>query len=129
MDGGGKLASGPTEDAELLRARLERVLATGDPRLDRLAAAGTSINFHIVDAPSASVTILLDRQPPGLGGADEPAEITIELTSRQVARFARGALSLPPALVTGEAPYRGPVRKYLAVDPVLRGLLADLDAG
>jgi hypothetical protein len=128
-DGGGKLAADPTEGAELLRARLEQVLATGDPRLARLAAAGTSVSFYNVDAPSASVTMLLDRQPPGLGGAEEPAEITIELTSKQVTRFARGALSLPPALVTGEAPYRGPVRKYLAVDPVLRGLLADLDAG
>jgi hypothetical protein len=103
------------------------VLATGDPRLSRLGAAGTSVTFHNLDAPEASVTILLDRQPPDVTGEEEPAEITIDLTADQSARFARGAFSLPSALLSGDAYYRGPVRKYLAVDPVLRSLLADLD--
>ena len=110
-----------------LRARLERALASGDTRLSRLGAAETSVTFRNLDDPEASVTVLLDRQPPLVAGPDEPAEITIELTAAQAARFARGAFSLPNALVTGQAGHRGPVRKYLAVDPVLRGLLADLD--
>jgi hypothetical protein len=110
-----------------LRERLERVLASGDPRLARLGAAGTSVSFHNLDVPGESVTMLLDRQPPGLAGADEPAEITIELTTAQAMRLARGILPLPSALIDGQVSYRGPVRKYLAVDPVLRGLLADLD--
>ena len=110
-----------------LRERLERVFATGDPRLVRLGAAGTSVNFQNVDVPEESVTILLDRQPPDLAGGREPAEITIELTSGQATQLARGVLALPSALIGGDVGYRGPVRKYLAVDPVLRGLLADLD--
>jgi hypothetical protein len=110
-----------------LRTRLERVLATGDARLGRLGTAETSISFQNLDAPEASVTLLLDRQPPDLAGAEEPAEITIALTTQQAARLARGTLSLPSALLGGAVAYRGPVRKYLAVDPVLRGLLAGLD--
>jgi hypothetical protein len=110
-----------------LRTRLARALATGDARLNRLGTADTSVSFQNLDAPEASVTLLLDRQPPDLAGAEEPAEITIALTSQQAARLARGTLSLPSALLGGEIPYRGPVRKYLAVDPVLRGLLASLD--
>jgi hypothetical protein len=111
-----------------LRARLERVVATGDPRLDRLAAAGTSVTFRIPEAPARSVTLLLDRRPPVVMGADEPAEITLELTREQAYRFERGRFALPPAALTGATPYSGPIRKYLAVDPVLRGLLAELEA-
>lgn len=115
-------------EAELLRERLAVVFASGDPRLIRLSAAETSVNFQIVDAPHSSVTVLLDRRPPGLAGGDEPAEITIELTTRQGVLFANGLLPVPSALLAGELPYRGPVRKYLTVHPVLRGLLADVDA-
>jgi hypothetical protein len=115
-------------DGQLLRERLGEVFAGGDPRLRRLSAAGTSVNFQIADAPQSSVTVLLDRQPPSLAGGDEPAEITIELTARQGVLFASGLLPVPSALLGGELPYRGPVRKYLAVHPVLRGLLAEVDA-
>ena len=116
------------DDAELLRERLGEVFAGGDPRLRRLSAAETSVNFQIADAPQSSVTVLLDRQPPSLAGGDEPAEITIELTARQGVLFASGLLPVPSALLGGELPYRGPVRKYLAVHPVLRGLLAEVEA-
>jgi hypothetical protein len=109
-----------------LRTSLERAFRSGDPRLGRLAAAETSVTFLNRGAPEESVTVLLDRQPPIVAGPDEPAEITIELSSDQAARFARGALSLPNVLMSGNTAHHGPVRKYLAVDPVLRGLLADL---
>ncbi len=118
----------PGSDADLLRERLGEVFAGGDPRLQRLSAAGTSVNFQIADAPRSSVTVLLDRQPPSLAGGDEPAEITIELTARQGVLFASGLLPVPSALLGGQLPYRGPVRKYLAVHPVLRGLLAEVAA-
>jgi hypothetical protein len=109
------------------RDRIARALASPDPRIKRLAAADTSVTFVNLDAPDASVTLLLDRYPPVATGGDEPAEITIELTGQQYELFSRGAFSLPAALMAGQAGYRGPVRKYLAVDPVLRGLLEDLD--
>ena len=114
-------------DADLLRERLGEGFAGGDPRLRRLSAAETSVSLQITDAPQSSVTVLLDRKPPSLAGGDEPAEITIELDEAQAERLARGGLSLPPALLAGQVGYRGPVRKYLMVDPVLRALLADLE--
>jgi hypothetical protein len=112
-----------------LREKLQSVLETGDPRLTRLSHAGTSVTFQNVDTPSESVTMLLDRNPPVVADGDEPAEITIELTAEQAGRIARGALSLPPALLSGTIGYRGPVRKYLTVEPVLRSMLAELDGG
>jgi hypothetical protein len=118
-----------THEVEQLRDRLATVFASGDPRLARLSAAGTSVCFHLIEAPHASVTVLLDRDPPGLAGGDEPAEITLELTAEQGGQLLTGALAAPAALLSGRIPYRGPVRKYLAVHPVLRGLLADLAAG
>ena len=116
-----------TDSGASLRSRLERAFGSGDPRLGRLSAADTSVTLVNVDDPSMSVTILLDRHPPVVTSGDEPAEITIELTGDQAARLARGSFSLPNALITGETQHRGPVRKYLAVHPVLRALLADLD--
>jgi hypothetical protein len=115
-------------DTTLLRRNVERVLATDDTRLIRLAAAGTSVSFRIDEAPEHSVTILLDRSPPVLADGQEPAEITLGLTAAQAVRLARGVLLLPNALLAGEVAYSGPARKYLTVDPVLRSLLAGLDS-
>jgi hypothetical protein len=116
--------AGRSHGSDLLRERLALAFSSGDARLTRLAGAGTSVTFRNLDAVAESVTILLDRDPPLLAGGDEPAEITVELRAEQAARLAIGAFSLPSALITGAAGFRGPVRKYLAVDPVLRGLLA-----
>jgi hypothetical protein len=113
----------------LLRERLQAIFASGDPRLARLSAADTSVRLVVTDAPEASVTMLLDRRPPALASAEEPAEITLELTLDQASQLISGALAAPAALLAGEIPYRGPVRKYLAVHPVLRGLLSDLASG
>jgi hypothetical protein len=128
LDSGHDRSASSEAGAAHLRRNLERVLASGDSRLIRLSAAETSVSFQTRDAPDASVTILLDRHPPVLTDGHEPAEITIELTAAQARRLARGALLLPNALIGGEVAYTGPVRKYLAVDPVLRSLLAGLDA-
>jgi hypothetical protein len=114
-------------DRPHLRDRLESAFQTDDPRIGRLGGAGTSVCFQVLHDPTQSVTVLLDRDPPAVLGGDEPAEITIELDEQQAERLARGGLSLPPALLAGQIAYRGPVRKYLMVDPVLRALLADLE--
>jgi hypothetical protein len=112
-------------ELEQLHRRLAAVFASGDPRLQRLSAAGTSVRFQIIGAPQASVTVLLDRDPPELAGGEEPAEITLELTPEQGVQLLSGALAAPADLLSGRIPYRGPVRKYLMIHPVLRGLLAD----
>jgi hypothetical protein len=124
----GKAGASPKTDASLLRCNVERVLASDDPRLTRLAAAGTSVSFQTREAPEHSVTVLLDRNPPVLADGQEPAEITIGLTAAQAVRLAQGRLLLPNALLAGEVTYSGPARKYLTVDPVLRSLLAGLDS-
>lgn len=43
--------------------------------------------------------------------------------------FASGSLRLAVALVAGAADCSGPVRQYLAIDPVLRSILAAHAAG
>jgi hypothetical protein len=110
--------------APALRERLAAALAGDDPRIGRLATAGTSVTFQIRDHPEAATTVLLDRDPPQVAAAVEPAEIVIEFDHAQAARFASGELSLPPRLLAGEVAYLGPIRKYLVVDPVLRAVLA-----
>jgi hypothetical protein len=114
-------------DRAHLRDRLTSALGTDDPRINRLGVAGTSVCFQVAHDPEQSATVLLDRVPPAVLAGDEPAEITIELDEAQAERLARGGLSLPPALLAGQIAYRGPVRKYLMVDPVLRALLADIE--
>jgi len=111
-----------------LRAALGRALQAASPAVARLAYAATSVTFAVPEA-GASATVLLDRRPPVLAGPEEPAEITIELSSDQAARFAAGSLCMPSAIVTGQVRARGPVRKYLEVDPILRRLLADAAEG
>lgn len=115
-------------DRSGLRRRIEEAFAGDDQRLGRLSRAATSVCFRVLEAPEQSVTVLLDRMPPGAVGGEEPAEITIELGVDDAEALSRGRLTLPPALHAGRIAYRGPVRKYLMVDPVLRALLADLDA-
>jgi hypothetical protein len=107
-----------------LYGRLEAALTCEGPALEELGAAETSVRFRV--AGTDAVTLLLDRRPPLLAGGREPAEIVIELTAAQAIRFAAGELSLTTAILEGAVSCRGPVRRYLAVDPLLRGLLAGL---
>jgi phospholipid/cholesterol/gamma-HCH transport system ATP-binding protein len=89
----------------------------------RLRYAWTSVRFIVADNGGAA-TLLLDRAPPEVTGPEEPAEIEIELSPRDAYRFATGSLPMPGAVIRGAARTRGPVRKYLEVDPILRGVLA-----
>ena len=107
-----------------LRARVERALERGDRSVRRLSSAGTSVNLRCPERPGDSVTLLLDRDPPEIAGGDEPAEIVIELTARQADLFVAGELVLPTEIAAGRVAYHGPVRKFMAVAPVLRHLLA-----
>jgi hypothetical protein len=125
---GGKRRSSKGVKDPGLRESLEQVMQLGGDQVRRLGSAGTSVTFSISDAPKASVTVLLDRQPPEVAADVEPAEITIELTAELAASFARGELTLPTRIFSGEVPYNGPVRKYLGFDPILRSLLGRVNA-
>jgi hypothetical protein len=111
-----------SSDTGGLRASLERALAMGGRPVHRLGGAGTSVTFHV--AGGESVTLLLDRRPPVVAPAGEPAESTVHLDAEQARQFARGELVLPNCLLSGTVDARGPIRKYLALDPVMRALLA-----
>jgi phospholipid/cholesterol/gamma-HCH transport system ATP-binding protein len=112
-----------TEVEAQLRAALERALASPSPTSARLSYARTSVRFRVTGGRRPA-TLLLDRRPPTLGSHDEPTEVEIELTSEQAARFAAGRLAIPGAASRGEIAFRGPLRKYLEVDPMLQALLA-----
>jgi len=101
---------------------LDRALASGGSEAARLAHADTSVAFR-VDGKE-EVTLLLDREPCGLGSGAEPAEIEICLGREQAAAFASGRLPMTAAIMRGTVRATGPVRKYLEVDPILRDLLA-----
>jgi phospholipid/cholesterol/gamma-HCH transport system ATP-binding protein len=105
-----------------LRAALTDVLEHGFD-LTRLGYAQTSVRFELVEDDDA-VTLLLDREPPVIAAAEEPAEIVVELAGEQAEAMASGRLSLPAAVVAGEVRTRGPVRRFLEVEPILRHLLA-----
>ncbi|HEX4110782.1 MAG TPA: ATP-binding cassette domain-containing protein [Solirubrobacteraceae bacterium] len=109
--------------APALRNLLEDALASGLPEVPRLSYAHTSVRFAIA-GQGALATLLLDRTPPVVAGPDEPAEVEIELASADARRFAGGNLPMPAAVISGTAHTRGPVRKYLEVDPILRRLLS-----
>jgi phospholipid/cholesterol/gamma-HCH transport system ATP-binding protein len=115
-------------EAPPLHSALERALRSPSPAVGRLAYAGTSVTFTVPENDLAA-TVLLDRRPPLLADPSEPAEIRIELTPSQAARFASGSLCMASAVVSGEVASRGPVRKYLEVDPIMRRLLADAADG
>ena len=105
-----------------LRGALQRALEHDERSAHRLSNAGTSVTFDVVDDESVAITLLLDREPPAISD-DRGAEITITLHEGQAELFARGDLVVANCLMTGSIDYQGPVRKYLAVDPVLRHLL------
>jgi ABC-type transporter Mla maintaining outer membrane lipid asymmetry ATPase subunit MlaF len=116
---GHRLAAGGA--AERLRRALEAAVGSKDPAVGRLRHSRTTVCFAIGDE---EVSLLLDRSPPTVGGTDEPAEIDIELSEEQALSFAAGGLSLVEALIRGDVIARGPVRRYMEVDPILRRLLA-----
>lgn len=108
--------------AGLLREALGRALA-GDPaRVARLRFAGTTVRFSVA-GDASQCTLLLDRRPPAMCREDGDAEIEVTLQPQAAEHFARGEISLVAALLRGEATARGPVRRYLEVDAILRGLI------
>lgn len=113
----------PDSPIQTLRSRLQTVLSEDDPRVRRLGRARTSVVFHVTgqDEP---VCLLFDRDPPAMTD-DAFAEVAIELSAADARAFALGELQLAVEVAAGHITFTGPVRKYLAVDPVLRALLRE----
>lgn len=110
----------PPAEVGRLRENLSAALDLDARASHRLGKAGTSLT--ISNGTADSVTLLLDRDPPEIS-TDEHAEITLELDADQIKEFARGHLVVANCLMLATATFDGPIRKYLAVDPILRGLL------
>src|SRR4051812_6493210 len=112
--------------AQGLRVALQRALDhAGDVRVLRVIRLGSSVRFDTEEGDG--VTLLLDRTPPAATSADEPAEITFSLTASQARELANGRLPMAAAVVSGEVEGRGPVRRFLEVDPILQSLLRQLN--
>ncbi|MCW3016511.1 MAG: Ribonucleotide-transport ATP-binding protein transporter Mkl [Solirubrobacterales bacterium] len=105
-----------------LREALSDVLDSGRDAVARLKYAHTTVRFTVI-GEDAGVTLLLDRAPPEVAVNGDAAEVEIEFTPEQAARFVDGVLHIPAALEAGVLVARGPLRRYLEVDPILRGAL------
>jgi phospholipid/cholesterol/gamma-HCH transport system ATP-binding protein len=105
----------------------QRVFASGRASIARLVHVPTTVAFRIDGRPEESFTIRLDRRPCEVVDL-EPAEIELVLSHEQAQRASTGSLSLVAAILAGEVRHSGPVRRYMEVEPIIRGALAD-DAG
>lgn len=115
----------PGAAADELRAALGTALCVVDDRADRLSRAAAGVRFAVGDGEHG-VTLLLDRTPPTLGDAHDPAEIVIRLSPQQAVGLAGGRLPMATAVVCADVAATGPVRRYLEVDPILQSLLRDV---
>jgi phospholipid/cholesterol/gamma-HCH transport system ATP-binding protein len=107
-----------------VREALGAAIHSGSHAADRLIYANTTVTFELEG--QEDVTLLLDRHPVEVAGGAAYGEVIISLDRDQSEAFARGRLPLTAAIVGGAVETSGPVRKYLEVDPIIRGLLAAL---
>jgi phospholipid/cholesterol/gamma-HCH transport system ATP-binding protein len=115
----------PTAPAatEALASALADALRADDSAVGRLRYARTSVAIGVAGA-AGRVALRLDRDPPAVVTDGAPAEIDIDFTPAQALMFAGGRLRLPWLLDDGSLRFRGPLRKFLEVEPILRRLLA-----
>jgi phospholipid/cholesterol/gamma-HCH transport system ATP-binding protein len=118
-------AISPQVAASELREALEDIVRGESAIVGRLSYARTSVRFDV--AGGDSTTLFLDRRPAEVGGPDEPAEIEFSLSPEQAHAFALGRLPIPAAVVRGLVKAHGPARRYMEVDPIVRGLLCARD--
>lgn len=100
-----------------------------DQRLgERLALAQCSVHIHYTD--DVGVTLLLDRSPiaaePRIIGNAEielwgPPELFLQMVRREK--------QMAMCIANGELEYRGPVRKFLRIVPILRSFDFDVWRG
>jgi len=107
-----------------LRHAHEQAFASGRRSVPRLVHAGTTVAFHVDGRPEESFSVRLDRRPCEVVDL-EPSEVELFLSPEQAHEAAQGSLSLVGAVLSGAVEHRGPVRRYLEVEPIIRGILAE----
>lgn len=90
---------------------------------ERMVFADTVVHIHFVgraEADRASCTLFLDRTPiwAELGCTGE-AEIEVSGSPETWMDLVMGKNRIPMAILNGDLTYRGPVRKFLRVTPIL----------
>jgi hypothetical protein len=114
------------DDAELLedlRELLDAAVA-GQPSQGP-GRARTSVAISIRDdggAPTPWAVLRLDRQPVAVEPGGGSAEIQLTFPRETLREFLRGDRQLALTIARGEVEFRGPVRKFLRITPVLRAL-------
>ncbi len=95
--------------------------ATDPLACGRLSRADTTVHVHLGDG--VGVTLRLDRTPVeaeiGIVGT---AEVELHCSPAQLDAHMAGERTLGLVIMGGEVTYAGPVRKFLAISPILRGL-------
>lgn len=99
--------------------------ASEDPELsERMSFADTVVHIHFTDLPNGenAVTVWLDRTPIGAEvGVAGQAEVELYAPAKVFMNLFAGEEALPLAIVRGDVEYKGPVRKFLRVVPILTG--------
>lgn len=124
----------PAFDERHMFERLEELIATaaaGPPSQDP-ARTQTTVAFRLEDEQDAEprpfALLLLDREPPAVERGGGTAEAELVFRRDDLARFLHGDLQLPLAIARGDVAFRGPVRKFLRIAPVLRSLARSAEA-
>lgn len=95
--------------------------AARDERMSQvLSRANTTLRIVLADDPELSVGLLLDRQPIEVTDGREAAEIELSMISVDLSRLYSPDFHLSMAIYRGRVGYRGFVRKFLRVTPVVR---------
>jgi hypothetical protein len=114
-------------------ARLERfgqtIAAGADNELlsRRLALADTTVRIELADEDDLALTLLFDRTPVEVVEGSTDADVSLTIASIDLDRLWLEDFHLPMAIVRGRVLPRGPVRKFLRVMPIVRGLNARLN--
>ncbi|WP_354698828.1 hypothetical protein DSM112329_04526 [Paraconexibacter sp. AEG42_29] len=96
---------------------------------ERMSFADTVVHIYFTDLPDGdnACTIYLDRNPiGGETGAVGKAEVELFAPSKIFMGLFAGKEALPIAIVRGDVEYKGPVRKFLRVVPILTSFDFDM---
>ncbi|MCK9250591.1 MAG: SCP2 sterol-binding domain-containing protein [Solirubrobacteraceae bacterium] len=97
---------------------------------ERLAQADVRVRIDVADDPGATITLLLDRDPPRIGPGvltDDPT-VRLTLPTTDLDAMLDDSTHLPLAILGGDVAFEGAVRKLLRVMPILRGAVEAVEA-
>jgi putative sterol carrier protein len=115
----------PPSGAQDAWESLMRVLedAAADPAVAHgMSRAGVRVRLYALDLPEEAVVLECQNDRFELL-EDGPADTELGLATEDVARLAEGKLRTAMAIATGRATYRGPIRQFLRVLPVMQAMV------